>query len=82
MGESSVTSSARKMVFEPILEQGVFRFDCSVDVRNTTFPSLSFVYPEKRDTPFLSDHKLPSYVPTSEYVAGQQIVCFEVRCRF
>ncbi|GJT89619.1 alpha-glucosidase 2 [Tanacetum coccineum] len=83
MGESvgtSVIDDAKmgKMVFEPILEEGVFRFDCSADARNTSFPSLSFVNAEKRDTPLMSIHKLPSYIPTYEHVAGQQIVYFEL----
>ncbi|GJU20785.1 heteroglycan glucosidase 1 [Tanacetum coccineum] len=68
---------SRKMVFEPILEEGVYRFDCSADARNTSFPSLSFVNTEKRDTPFMSNHKLPSYIPTYEQVAAQQITYFE-----
>ncbi|GJU27357.1 heteroglycan glucosidase 1 [Tanacetum coccineum] len=66
------------MVFEPILEEGVFRFDCSADARNTSFPSLSFVNTEKRDTPLMSVHKLPSHIPTYEHVAGQQIIYFEL----
>ncbi|XP_071704756.1 uncharacterized protein [Rutidosis leptorrhynchoides] len=84
MGESVGTSISGdtkpcKMVFEPILEQGVFRFDsfANDDTRNTTFPSLSFVDPKQRDIPIMSDHKLPSFVPISEHVSGQQIVLFE-----
>ncbi|KAK9052894.1 hypothetical protein SSX86_029524 [Deinandra increscens subsp. villosa] len=83
MGESAGTSMAGEvkpgqMVFGPILEEGVFRFDCSDDARNSSFPSLSFVNPKERDTPLIHDHKTPSYIPTSESVAGQQIVCFEL----
>lgn len=79
MGESAGTSAtASPMVFEPILEEGVFRFDSSADARNEAFPSLSFVNQKDRDTPIMSNHKIPSYIPTSEYVSGQQVVSFEV----
>lgn len=70
--------SSGKMVFEPILEEGVFRFDCSADDRKAAFPSLSFVNPKDRDTPIMSIHKVPSYTPTFESVMGQQIVNIEV----
>lgn len=66
------------MVFEPILEEGVFRFDCSADDRNAAFPSLSFVNQKDRDTPLLSINGKPSFTPTFECVIGQQIVNIEV----
>ncbi|KAF5753750.1 putative alpha-glucosidase [Helianthus annuus] len=81
MGESAGTSMEVKpgqMVYEPILEEGVFRFDCSADARNSSFPSLSFVNPKERDTPLVHIHKTPSYIPTYEFVADQQIVYFEL----
>ncbi|KAI3713674.1 hypothetical protein L1987_72257 [Smallanthus sonchifolius] len=83
MGESVGTSMAAEvkpgqMVFEPILEEGVFRFDCSADARNSSFPSLSFVDPKDRDTPLVHLHKTPSYIPAFETVAEQQIVYFEL----
>ncbi|KAJ0020657.1 hypothetical protein Pint_31284 [Pistacia integerrima] len=31
------------MIFQPILEDGVFRFDCSADDRDAAYPSLSFL---------------------------------------
>uniref|UniRef100_A0A803L6D3 Uncharacterized protein n=1 Tax=Chenopodium quinoa TaxID=63459 RepID=A0A803L6D3_CHEQI len=61
------------MIYEPILEEGVFRFDCSSDDRNAAFPSLSFVNSKVRDTPLMSD-KLPFYIPTFECTLGQQVV--------
>lgn len=67
-----------KMVFEPILEEGVFRFDCSADDRNAAFPSLSFVNPKVRDTTVTSNHNVPSFIPTSQYLAEQQVVYFEL----
>ncbi|KAL8266856.1 hypothetical protein R6Q59_004200 [Mikania micrantha] len=83
MGQCAGTSMAGEvksghMVFEPILEEGVFRFDCSDDDRNSSFPSLSFVNPKERDTPLVNTHKTPSYIPTFEFVAEQQIVYFEL----
>ncbi|XAR70739.1 Alpha-glucosidase [Bertholletia excelsa] len=67
-----------KMVFETIIEDGIFRFDCSADHRNAVFPSLSFVNPKDRDTPIMSGHKVPSHIPTFECVRGQQIVQIEL----
>ncbi|KAF2308928.1 hypothetical protein GH714_024529 [Hevea brasiliensis] len=51
--EKTVTSDAKagNMIFEPILEDGVFRFDCS-------YPSLSFINTKDRDTPIIS-HPVP-----------------------
>ncbi|GJR41641.1 putative wings apart-like protein regulation of heterochromatin protein [Tanacetum coccineum] len=40
---------------------------------------LAFISTErKRDTPLMGIHKVPSYIPTYELVAGHQIVYFEV----
>lgn len=66
------------MVFVPILEEGVFRFDCSVDDRNAAFPSISFEDPLVRDTPIMNVHKIPTYVPNFECAMGQQVVNLEV----
>lgn len=65
------------MIFEPILEEGVFRFDCSTDDRNAAFPSISFVNPKVRETPIMSIKNVPSYIPTFECFLGQQIVNVE-----
>lgn len=77
---TTAVSDARtgNMIFEPILEEGIFRFDCSADDRNAAFPSFSFVDPKVRETPIMSIHKVPSYIPTFECVMGQQIVNIEV----
>lgn len=66
-----------KMLFEPILEEGVFRFDCSVDDRDAAFPSLSFTNQKNRDSPIMN-HNVPVYTPTFECVLGQLIVTIEV----
>ena len=65
------------MLFKPILEEGVFLFDCSSDDRDAAFPSLSFTNQKNRDTPIMN-HKVPMYTPTFECVSGQQIVTIEV----
>lgn len=77
---TTAMSDARtgNMIFESILEEGVFRFDCSADDRNAAFPSISFVDPKVRETPLMSIHKVPSHIPTFECVRGQQIVNIEV----
>ena len=59
-----------KMIYEPILEDGVFRFDCSADDRNGAFSSISFVNSRDRDTPIMND-KVPLYIPTFECIMGQ-----------
>ncbi|KAL2901013.1 Alpha-glucosidase 2 [Bienertia sinuspersici] len=61
------------MIYEPILEEGVFRFDCSWEDRNAAFPSLSFMNSKARDTPLMSENR-PFYIPTFECTLGQQIV--------
>ncbi|CAL5436016.1 unnamed protein product [Camellia sinensis] len=78
--EMAVTSDVKSgnMVFEPVLEEGVFRFDCIADHRNATFPSLSFVNPKDRDTPIMTSHNVSSYIPTFECVLGEQIVQIEL----
>ncbi|XP_073139357.1 uncharacterized protein [Henckelia pumila] len=76
---ASLNSNVRsgKMIYEPILDEGVFRFDCSVDDRKAAFPSISFENPKVRDTPVTSVHQVPTYIPTFECVMGQQIVSIE-----
>ncbi|KAF7126946.1 hypothetical protein RHSIM_Rhsim11G0034700 [Rhododendron simsii] len=77
---TAVTSDMESgnMVFEPILEEGVFRFDCSPDHRNAALPSVSFVNSKDRDTPMMGTQQVPSYTPTFECVHGQQIVQLEL----
>ncbi|KAK9928253.1 hypothetical protein M0R45_025399 [Rubus argutus] len=65
------------MIFEPIIEDGVFRFDCSANDRVAAHPSLSFVNGTDRETPIKSQ-KTPSYIPTFECHLGQQIVKLEL----
>ncbi|RDX82857.1 hypothetical protein CR513_36302, partial [Mucuna pruriens] len=65
------------MIFEPILEDGVFRFDCSVNDRDAAYPSISFVNSRDRDTP-ISTQKVPSYTPTFECHLEQQVVKLEL----
>ncbi|XP_057992258.1 uncharacterized protein LOC110664588 isoform X2 [Hevea brasiliensis] len=75
----TVTSDVKSgnMIFEPILEDGVFRFDCPGDDRLAAYPSLSFINSKDRDTSIIS-HSVPSYIPTFECVLGQQIVKLEL----
>jgi alpha-glucosidase len=80
----SGSSDVRKgnMIFEAILDDGVFRFDCSVDDREAAYPSISFVNSKDRDTPITSTNKVPSYTPTFECLLEQQVVQLEVSCFF
>ncbi|KAJ0970889.1 hypothetical protein J5N97_018848 [Dioscorea zingiberensis] len=75
--EEMADSTSGKMVFEPILEDGVFRFDCSGDDRVAAFPSLSFVDPKVRETPIMV-HKQPEFVPEFQCLHGQQIVTIQL----
>ncbi|XP_043806992.1 alpha-glucosidase 2 isoform X2 [Manihot esculenta] len=65
------------MIFVPILDDGIFRFDCSGDDRLAAYPSLSFFNSKDRDTP-ITRHSVPSYIPTFECALGQQIVKLEL----
>lgn len=73
--DSEVRSGS--MIFEPILEDGVFRFDCSANDRDAAYPSISFVNSKDRDTP-ITTQKVPLYTPTFECLLEQQIVKLEV----
>ena len=70
-------STVGKMIFESILEDGVFRFDCSTNDRDAAYPSLSFKNTNNRDVPIMSN-KFPLYIPSFECLSGQQIVKLEV----
>ncbi|KAI4365348.1 hypothetical protein MLD38_021341 [Melastoma candidum] len=65
------------MIFEPILEEGIFRFDCSANDRAAAFPSLSFVDSKVRGIPITS-YQVPAFMPTFECALGQQIVHLEL----
>ncbi|XP_057997223.1 uncharacterized protein LOC110646260 isoform X2 [Hevea brasiliensis] len=75
----TVTSDVKSgnMIFEPILEDGVFRFDCSADDRVAAYPSFSFINTKDRDTPIIN-HSVPSHIPTFDCVLGKQIVKLEL----
>lgn len=77
--EEKVTadSASGNMVFKRILEEGVFRFDCSETDRGVAFPSLSFVDSQLREKE-IAAHKVPVYIPTYECLHGQQTVTIEV----
>ncbi|KAL4199445.1 hypothetical protein AMTRI_Chr03g51150 [Amborella trichopoda] len=79
-GEKGVNPVANvsfgKMVFIPILEEGVFRFDCSEDARKSANPSLSFADGKIRDNA-IPKANMPQYIPSSECKNGQQITVIE-----
>jgi hypothetical protein len=79
-GSSDVRSG--NMVFEPILDDGVFRFDCSLNDRDAAYPSISFANSKDRETPITGTHKVPTYIPTFECLLEQQVVQLEVSCFF
>uniref|UniRef100_A0A7N0VDJ9 Alpha-glucosidase n=2 Tax=Kalanchoe fedtschenkoi TaxID=63787 RepID=A0A7N0VDJ9_KALFE len=65
------------MISESILEEGVFRFDCSAVDREAAFPSISFTNTAYRDTPIIR-HGSPAYIPFFECHFGQQTVKLEL----
>ncbi|KAK4261551.1 hypothetical protein QN277_004531 [Acacia crassicarpa] len=69
--------SSGNMIFQPILEDGVFRFDCSENDKDAAYPSISFANSGDRETPITSD-KVPSYIPTFECLLGQQVTKLEL----
>lgn len=74
--EATEVSSYGDMIFEAILEDGIFRFDCSTDDRHAAFPSLSFVDPQTREIPVESSW-VPEYIPSFETKCGQQSVIIQ-----
>lgn len=78
----SVSVLSGKMVFEPILEEGVFRFDCSPEDRSKAFPSVSFADPKGREV-LIMTHKVPEFVPefTCQH-GGLQTVTIQVNSIF
>ncbi|XP_022867688.1 uncharacterized protein LOC111387363 [Olea europaea var. sylvestris] len=77
-GTTSSNVQSSEMIPVPILEKGVFRFDCSVDDRNNALPSISFKNPKCRDTPITNSDLHPTYTPTFECVEEEQRVNIEL----
>ncbi|KAI9177863.1 hypothetical protein LWI28_020020 [Acer negundo] len=77
-GRNAITTDviSGNMVFQPILEDRVFRFDCSGNDRDASYPSLSFVNSKDRETPI--SHNGPIYTPIYQCHMGQQIVKLEL----
>ena len=79
-GDGSETAPS-DMIFVPILEDGVFRFDSSVEHRNAAFPSVSFKNSKDREVPIPS-HIVPAFTPTYSLLEEQQVVTFQVSVSF
>ncbi|GER56247.1 alpha glucosidase-like protein [Striga asiatica] len=67
---------SKNMDYHQIHEEGVFRFDCSVHGRVSSYPSFSFQKQLIRDRTikFKDSTALPTYIPKSECREGKQIV--------
>ncbi|XP_073014218.1 uncharacterized protein [Typha latifolia] len=76
-GTMAADATSGEMAFDPILEEGVFRFDCSGSHRDAASPSLSFVDPKVRETPIMI-HKVPEFVPGFECLLGHQKVVIKL----
>ncbi|XP_022867690.1 uncharacterized protein LOC111387365 [Olea europaea var. sylvestris] len=77
-GTTSSNVQSGEMIPVPILEKGVFRFDCSVNDRNNALPSISFKNPKDRDTPITNSDLNPTYTPTFECVKEKRTVNIEL----
>lgn len=69
------------MVWVPILEEGVFRFDQSEDSRKGAAPCFSFTNPRLREEVIdvsSFKKKTPTFVPQFSTEKGQQVVTFQV----
>ena len=78
------SSSSEEIVWSQILEKGVFRFDRTEKDRANASPSLSFVDPRKRETPFIDDENenipssSPLYLPQWSLLGDQQRISIQV----
>ncbi|KAM0903800.1 hypothetical protein ACQ4PT_018437 [Festuca glaucescens] len=70
-------ASAGDMVWVPILEEGVFRFDASEDTRVAAGPSLSFAEPRRREVQREGGDR-PSVLPACEVAGNVQKVVIKV----
>jgi alpha-glucosidase len=66
------------MVWVPILEEGVFRFDASEDARAAAGPSLSFAEPRRREVQ-RQGGDFPAVLPACEVAGNVQKVVIKVR---
>lgn len=76
-GADPAPAAEGKMFFEPVLEEGVFRFDCSPEDRGRALPSLSFADPGAREKVIMT-YKVPEFVPEFESRGGNQLVSFKL----
>ncbi|CAN6461290.1 unnamed protein product [Victoria cruziana] len=78
--ESEMNATEEKpkgMVCQPIIGEGVFRFDCSEHARDAAYPSISFANVKDREGG-ITVCGLPEYIPFFMYSKGQQIVTVEL----
>ncbi|KAM3403740.1 hypothetical protein ACQJBY_007078 [Aegilops geniculata] len=66
-----------EMVWVPVLEEGVFRFDASEEARSAAGPSLSFVEPRRREEPREGGDR-PAVVPACEVAGNVQKVVIKL----
>lgn len=74
-------ASKTDMVFMPIIEEAIFRFDASEAAKRGAFPSLSFENSSLREKPLDSSSlkgKKPLFVPECELQNEQQVVMIKV----
>ncbi|VAH18662.1 unnamed protein product [Triticum turgidum subsp. durum] len=74
---ATMAAPVGEMVWVPILEEGVFRFDASGDARSAAGPSLSFVEPRRREEPREGGDR-PAVVPACEVVGNVQKVVIKL----
>ncbi|XP_051208096.1 uncharacterized protein [Lolium perenne] len=77
MASASASASAGDMVWVPILEDGVFRFDASEDARAAAGPSLSFAEPRRREVR-REGGDCPAVLPACEVAGNVQKVVIKL----
>ncbi|KAF6995643.1 hypothetical protein CFC21_012105 [Triticum aestivum] len=74
---ATMAAPVGEMVWVPVLEEGVFRFDTSEEARSAAGPSLSFVEPRRREEPREGGDR-PAVVPACEVAGNVQKVVIKL----
>ncbi|KAG6541415.1 hypothetical protein Mapa_017193 [Marchantia paleacea] len=76
--ESDLMPPAKKMLWAPIIQEGVFRFDASEGVKKQAWPSVSFADGQHRESPITlkaeAHVREPLYIPQCRTENGTQTI--------
>ncbi|XP_031482012.1 uncharacterized protein LOC116252095 [Nymphaea colorata] len=74
---NATDNKPKRMVCQPIIGEGIFRFDCSEHTRDAAYPSFSFANVKDREAD-ITTCRSPEYIPVYLHSNGQQIVTVEL----